>query len=314
MPVSICVPFYNCERFLPDMIRSVFAQTYQDWELILVDDGSTDASLRIARSVEDSRVRVISDGANKGASFRRNQAVSEARFDLIAIMDADDMMAPERLETQSALFDDPHVQLVASATCTVDDENNVRTIRNDRGSHDVSPRGILRYKYRLLHPTLCGRRQWFVENQYNPDYFNAEDTELFLRSSLRGTLADEMVRIINTPLLFYREDGTQNLAKTLRWNRCLKRVLNEYLTSQNFGWGDRVFLRGLWETRGLVYLLASVFGIVPQIKQFRERFKNSTSLLNEMKSKLQTVQQTSVPGMDVFLTGNQLEKRIRRAA
>jgi glycosyltransferase involved in cell wall biosynthesis len=76
MPVSIGISFYNCERFLPDAIRSVFAQTYQDWELILVDDGSTDRSLEIARSVNDPRVRVISDGLN--------QLISESSYDFIA--------------------------------------------------------------------------------------------------------------------------------------------------------------------------------------------------------------------------------------
>jgi glycosyltransferase involved in cell wall biosynthesis len=59
MSLSIGIPFYNCEKFLPDAIRSIFAQTYQDWELILVDDGSTDRSLEIACSVDDPRVRVI---------------------------------------------------------------------------------------------------------------------------------------------------------------------------------------------------------------------------------------------------------------
>jgi glycosyltransferase involved in cell wall biosynthesis len=303
MTVSICVPFYNCERFFPDMIRSVFAQTYRNWELILIDDGSTDDSLRIARSIDDPRVRVISDGENKRPPFRRNQAVSEARFDLIAVMDADDMMTPERLATQQRFFDDPQVQLVASATCIVDDDNNIQTVRNDRGNHDVSPHGILRYKYRLLQPTLLGRKQWFIQNQYNPDYRNAEDTELFLRSSIRGTLTDEMVRIVNTPLLFYREGGTQNLAKTLRWNRYLRRMLREYLTPQNFGLFDRIYLRGLWEARGFVYLVAAALGIVPQVKQFRERFKSNLPLLSEQKTKLQIVQQMPVPGMDAFLAG-----------
>jgi len=64
MSITIGMPFYNAEKYLADAIRSVFAQTYQDWELILMDDGSTDQSLEIAKSVDDPRVRVFSDGKN----------------------------------------------------------------------------------------------------------------------------------------------------------------------------------------------------------------------------------------------------------
>ena len=60
-PVSIGLPFFNAERFLIDAVKSVFAQTHQDWELILMDDGSTDRSLEIAKSIRDPRVRVYSD-------------------------------------------------------------------------------------------------------------------------------------------------------------------------------------------------------------------------------------------------------------
>ncbi len=73
MQVSIGIPFYNNEQTLVDTIRSVFAQTYQGWELILVDDGSSDRSLEIARSVDDERVRVITDGQNKKLPARLNQ-------------------------------------------------------------------------------------------------------------------------------------------------------------------------------------------------------------------------------------------------
>ena len=65
MKVSIAIPFYNAEKYLRDSIRSVFAQTHQDWELILMDDGSTDGSLAIAKSIKDPRVSVYSDGQNK---------------------------------------------------------------------------------------------------------------------------------------------------------------------------------------------------------------------------------------------------------
>ena len=99
-PISIGIPFFNAERFLLDSIRSVFAQTHQDWELILVDDGSTDRSLEIAQSIADPRVSVYSDGKNKKLAARLNQIHTLAKFDFIARMDADDLMATDRIRRQ----------------------------------------------------------------------------------------------------------------------------------------------------------------------------------------------------------------------
>ena len=91
MAITIGIPFYNAEAYLADAIRSVFAQTYEDWELILIDDGSTDNSLAIARSVDDPRVRVYSDGKNKKLASRLNELTQLATYEFIARMDADDV-------------------------------------------------------------------------------------------------------------------------------------------------------------------------------------------------------------------------------
>jgi glycosyltransferase involved in cell wall biosynthesis len=301
MPVSIGIPFYNCEKFLPDTIRSVFAQTYQDWELILVDDGSTDRSLEIARSVMDPRVRVISDGNNLHQAVRRNQITDESRNDLIAMLDADDIMVPDRLIIQHSIFTNTRIQLTASAICVIDDQNNLKTIRNDRGNHNVLPTGILRYKHRLTQSTITGRKQWFIQNRYNSEYFYMEDAELFLRSSLQGRLRNSMVKIINQPLIFYREGSTQNLAKTRKWNHYLRRMLNKYLRYPDFSIGERIYLRSLWELRGSVYFVAAILGIVPQVKQFREQFRKQPTQMFYLKEQLQTVLQTKVPGLDEYL-------------
>ena len=71
--VTIGIPFYNARRTLADSVRSVFAQTHADWELLLVDDGSTDGSLDIARSITEARVRSVSDGVHRGLVYRLNQ-------------------------------------------------------------------------------------------------------------------------------------------------------------------------------------------------------------------------------------------------
>ncbi len=101
--VSVVVNFLNAERFLEEAIASVHAQTYRTWELLLVDDGSTDASTEIARrhaKRDAERVRYLEHPGheNKGASAARNLGIAQARGELIAFLDADDVWLPNRLE------------------------------------------------------------------------------------------------------------------------------------------------------------------------------------------------------------------------
>lgn len=104
--VSVVMPVYNAEAFLAEAIESVLAQTWPHWELLLVDDGSTDRSPEIARSCAGDRVRLLEHPgrANRGESAARNLGLREARGDLIAFLDADDVWLPEKLERQAPLL------------------------------------------------------------------------------------------------------------------------------------------------------------------------------------------------------------------
>ena len=95
--VSIIMPTYNCGRFIADAIQSVLAQTYKAWELIIVDDGSTDNTADIVTSFSDPRIRYLSNEQNMGAALTRNKALREAKGHYIAFLDADDLWTPEKL-------------------------------------------------------------------------------------------------------------------------------------------------------------------------------------------------------------------------
>ena len=98
--VTIGIPFLNARRTLADAVRSVFAQTHGDWELLLVDDGSTDGSSDVVRQLLDPRVRLLADGVTLGLCARLNQIAAAARGAYLARMDADDLMHPERIARQ----------------------------------------------------------------------------------------------------------------------------------------------------------------------------------------------------------------------
>lgn len=102
--VSIIMPTYNCGRFIAESIRSVLAQTYSNWELIIADDCSNDNTAQIVHSFKDERIRFQCNEHNMGAALTRNKALQMARGKYIAFLDSDDMWAPEKLERQLAFM------------------------------------------------------------------------------------------------------------------------------------------------------------------------------------------------------------------
>lgn len=104
--VSIITPNYNCKNFIAQTIESVLSQTYTNWEMVIVDDCSTDGSYEIALeySVKDSRIKVLRNEKNSGAAISRNKAIENAKGEFIAFLDSDDLWLPEKLERQIAFM------------------------------------------------------------------------------------------------------------------------------------------------------------------------------------------------------------------
>jgi glycosyltransferase involved in cell wall biosynthesis len=98
MNISIVIPLYNKERYISKTLNSVLSQTYQNFEIIVVDDGSTDQSVNEVKKIDDDRIRIISQ-QNAGVSAARNRGIAEAKYDLIAFLDADDLWEKDFLET-----------------------------------------------------------------------------------------------------------------------------------------------------------------------------------------------------------------------
>ena len=104
--VSIIMPAYNPGRFLRESVNSVLAQTYTEWELIIVDDCSTDDGDAVAATFSDPRIRYLKNETNSGAAVSRNRALREARGRWIAFLDSDDVWYPEKLEKQIAFMEE----------------------------------------------------------------------------------------------------------------------------------------------------------------------------------------------------------------
>lgn len=226
MPITIGIPFYNAERFFADAIRSVFAQTYQDWELILVDDGSTDHSLEIAHSIKDPRVRVLSDGKNRKLPYRLNQITAEARHDLIGRMDADDLISPTRFEKQLAILDaHPEVDLVTAGICSITNDNRPVGVRCGSPDDPITGRKLILGKCMVAHAAILGRKAWFLRNPYDADIHVAQDYALWLRSFAKN---DFRLHVMNEAIYYYREEYSFNAEKILKAYLYQIDMINEY--------------------------------------------------------------------------------------
>ncbi|BBM69009.1 glycosyltransferase family 2 protein [Rhodothermus marinus] len=253
--VTIGLPFRNPGRWLEEAIRSVFAQTYQEWELLLVDDGSDDGSTERAARIKDSRVRLLCDGMHRGLVARLNQIAQLASGEYLARMDADDLMHPERLQRQVAILEQkPEVDIVATAAIVLDIAGEPVGYLNF-ARHATGPRGLLgALKWgAVLHPTITGRRHWFLAHPYDPRYPRAEDRELFVR-----TWGQTCIRHVSDPLYFYRFVGGVRVQAFLESYRSERKILLRYAPDL-LGWMPtlRLYLRSLSKSaalRGLAVL------------------------------------------------------------
>nr|WP_315137229.1 glycosyltransferase family 2 protein [uncultured Capnocytophaga sp.] len=247
--VTIGLPFYNAEKYLALAIESVLQQTYTDWELLLLDDGSTDNSLSIAQSYaqKDSRIKVISDGKNKNLATRLNELPSLAQGLYLARMDADDIMLPARIERQLAVLKaHPEIDVLGTNAYIINDENAVTSTR-----YPLTPKNTLTRVKSFIHPTIIAKKQWFLENPYDTKALRMEDAELWYRTHSKY----HFVRL-NEPLLFYREVGNNYYKKYFLAQQSKAYIFSKY---PNESYWKHYFRANF--LKGIVYRIAHIFGM-----------------------------------------------------
>jgi glycosyltransferase involved in cell wall biosynthesis len=199
--VSVIMSMRNSAPTVGAAVRSVLMQTLADFELIVIDNGSSDHSDAIVAGFADARVRLIRETPTTVLAVRLNQAVALARGEFIARMDADDICFPERLASQVArLREDRGLDLVGcGAVVFTSDGELIGELPVGIDHRDVAARPFVGFP--LPHPTWCGRASWFRNNPYNSELGYAEDQDLLLRS-FRHSRFGGLERV----LLGYRQD------------------------------------------------------------------------------------------------------------
>lgn len=143
--VSIIMPSYNTAHFIAESIRSVQSQSYTEWELIIVDDGSTDDTDNVVRQyLTDNRIRYLKNNINSGAALSRNRALREAKGKWIAFLDSDDLWEPQKLEKQIAFMRDNSYHFSYTNYAEVD-ENSVPNGKKVTGPAKITKQGMYNY-------------------------------------------------------------------------------------------------------------------------------------------------------------------------
>ncbi len=183
--VSIIIATYNREKFLREAIASVFKQTYQDFELIIVDDGSIDNTRQLVTEFHDTRLRYIYQN-NKGRSNARNVGLKHAKGSYFTFLDSDDVYLPEKLALQVAYLDKhTHVGMVYSSAYCIDDIGDLipyKYTATESGS--IYKKIAFFLPVTITLPTVMARREIFLKaGKFDENMNRFEDTDMWRRIS-----------------------------------------------------------------------------------------------------------------------------------
>lgn len=196
--VSIIMGAYNSAAIIGATIRSIIGQTYENFELIVVDDGSKDNTADIIRSFSDKRIRLIQNPRNLKIPRTLNIGIEASNGKYLAICDHDDINMPTRLEVQVNYMEThPQVDVVGSSMYLFNDSGNiVGGLINTKTEHQDLVQNIHWFAPPLRHATIMARAEWFRKYRYREQYFFAFDGDLFLRSYRQSKFA-------NLPMFLY---------------------------------------------------------------------------------------------------------------
>lgn len=238
--ISIIMAAYNAEKTIVPAIRSVLAQSYSHWELIVVDDCSTDRTAALVESFNDSRIRLLHNPINQGVSLTRAHALRESRGEWIAILDSDDLWAPCKLEKQVALQLQKNANLLFTASTFID-SNDTAIDWILHAPDEISYRQLLKQNL-VSNSSVLVKKSLYLEHQAIGDNMH-EDFACWLKILRTG----EKAYGVDEPLLTYRlssgsKTGNKLSSAKMNWNTYRTIGLNAIASCYYMIW---YFLNGI---------------------------------------------------------------------
>lgn len=227
--VGVIIPTYNCDRYIAQAVESVLQQQDCSYEIIVIDDGSTDSTKEVLESYSD-RIRYILQ-PNQGVAAARNHGIAVARADLIAFLDADDYFLPRKLALQAAIFAKrPDLGIVHSGWQRVDSQGKkILDVCPWEQVPELDLENWLRWKP-VLPSAMMFRREWLqYVGGFDPRFPPAEDTNLVLKLALKGCKTAWLKQIT----VCYRQHEQSAMHKGLPQARSLTTVTDDFFAQPN---------------------------------------------------------------------------------
>ncbi|PEL13552.1 glycosyltransferase [Bacillus sp. AFS017336] len=210
--VTVFMPVYNTEKYLEKSIRSILNQTFKDFELLIIDDGSTDKSKEIINKFKDTRIRLIENEVNKGLPYTRNLGLRLAKGLYFAIMDSDDIARKDRLKEQVSILDKKNdIGVVTSNERVIYKTFPIKVVKRKQKSDFLKL--LLLFENCIGNTTVMFRKNILDEIIYQKDFFVCQDYKFWVDLSSKTKFTS-----INKSLMSYRT-GHENITKKSKKNK-----------------------------------------------------------------------------------------------
>lgn len=228
--ISVILPAYDVEKYLGKAVQSILDQTFTDFELIIINDGSVDGTLSVAKSFTDPRIRVIDNGKNVGVSAARNVGIENSNGEFIAVQDGDDYSHPTRLQMQIDFMQaNLNIALVGSGGDFINSDGDlIRQVQMP-----ISPTyESLKNRNEIISASVMIRKSILDDvGFYNPHFKAAEDYELWLRISKKYPIAN--LPDIHYQILVHSQSATgSDPSGLVGWHMLALAVANKLVTDK----------------------------------------------------------------------------------
>jgi len=184
--LSIIMPVFNSERYIGEAVNSLLSQNYTDFELIIVDDASTDGSLQVVKSFDDNRIKIITNDRNRGIVFSRNRGLLEATGRFISPFDADDVAMHEKFSLQMGfLKKNPAYGMIGSWGRMINEEGKLLKQKWKLNASPEKIPAILLFRNYFLQPSIVIRREAIPKDGYSEGYDIGEDYKMWFEVARR---------------------------------------------------------------------------------------------------------------------------------
>lgn len=285
--ISVIVPAFNAMDYLPETIKSVLEQTFTDFEILIINDGSSDNIVEWTTQISDPRVKLISQG-NQGLAGARNTGITCSEGDYIAFLDADDLWHPTKLEKQVQYLDlNPGIGVVNTWVINIDEQGKL-----DSSVCKTNSEGEVWEKLLQENIVLCGsvvmvRRICFeMVGVFDQNLPAAEDWDMWIRIA-----AQHQFSVLREPLVFYRQHSSSmssNLNHHLQWrlaviDKTFTQVPPEFQHLKNKAYG-LAYLSSAWKClqnkdhKNATYVCDKALIYYPEIRFSKSYFRVSMSV------------------------------------